>query len=169
MKSTILIALMPLLAPTTATVLCDKLTSVKSNIATLTQTFSGNVSDQNSLYVAYRNLNAATSTLNDLEHEITSTTSAINGASSTLSNLDIQTGCWLGWLTNLESGLEQVSSDLSSLSNKGGQDLMNGNVHNVQSYQPQIKNYANSAAKDLDGANSALSTLNQYNDDVNCW
>jgi hypothetical protein len=169
MKLTILLAATSLLALTSATRLCDKLLSVRSNIATLSQTLSSNVSDSIPLFIAYRNLNAATTTLKSLESDIKSTTSAINGASSTLANLDIQTGCWIGWLTNLETGLEQTSMYLQQITQKGAQDLMNGDVKSVKGYGKQIADVAGQAAGKLDLANQALATLDRFNNNVICW
>lgn len=169
MKFSILLVATPLLALASATRLCDKLIAIKGNIDTLTTSLSSNITDQNTLFVAYRNLHSATQSLDGLNSELTTTTDAINGASSTLADLDIKTACWIGWLVNLESGLQQVSQYLGQINSRGAQDLMNGNVKNVQGYGSQIHSQAQTAATKLDQANQALATLNQYNDNVLCW
>ena len=169
MKLTTLLIASPLLALVSATVLCDKLIGVKANIVVLESSINANVTSMQTLFTAYRNLHAAVDTLDGLNSEITSTTTAINGASATLANLNIQTGCWIGWLVNLEQGLKLVSDDLAQIYQRSALDLMNGNVHSVQGYGNLLKSQADDALGKLSGANAALSTLNQYNDNVNCW
>lgn len=155
-----------LLILTSATRLCDKLIAVKSDLSSLQITVSSNITSRAALNSAYMSLTDASTTLNSLNTQITQTTSAIDSASSSLAKLDIQTGCWLGWLENLEQGLQQVSSDLNSIYQQGASDFQNGNVKSVQGYASQIKSQASDALTKL---TSAQSTLNQYNANVLCW
>ncbi|MCJ1450357.1 hypothetical protein MMC28_000688 [Mycoblastus sanguinarius] len=118
---------------------------------------------------AFYSLNAAISALNSLNYQINTTTGAINYGSFSLANLDVQTGCSIGWLINLGGGLDQVDTDLQQIYQTGAQDLVNGDVKKVQGYGPHVHSLANQALQALNSSNQALGTLDQYNDDVLCW
>lgn len=111
-------------------------------------------------------LTDASDILDKLNAQITQDTSRISTASSSLGNLDINTGCWLGWLTDLESGLQLVSSDLRSIYQKGGHDFQEGNTKDVEGKGSDLASQAQDALSKL---TSAQLTLSKYNRDVLCW
>lgn len=169
MKFSTLFVATGILSLTSATRLCDRLIEIKSDINTLSQSLSSNITDRSTLITAFTSLNSANNAVNGLNSEVQSTTTAINSASNTLSNLDVQTACWIGWLTNLGQGLSKVSQDLMSIYSRGAGDFQAGNLKNVQGYRPQVATLASQALDALNQSNKALATLNQYNDDVLCW
>jgi len=111
-------------------------------------------------------LTDASTILDTLNTQISSTTGSIGAASSSLANLDINTGCALGWLLDLESGLQQVSTQLNGIYSKGAHDFQEGNFKKVQEYGPQIVKQTQDALARL---TAAQLTLNKYNRDVLCW
>lgn len=58
---------------------------------------------------------------------------------------------------------------LQQITQKGAQDLMNGDVTRVKGYGKQIADVAGQAAGKLDLANQALATLDRFNNNVICW
>lgn len=155
-----------LLTLTSATRLCDNLIRVRTDLSSLSTGISGNITTRSALNAAYMSLTDASTILDTLNTQISSTTGSIGAASSSLANLDINTGCALGWLLDLESGLQQVSTQLKGIYSKGAHDFQEGNFKKVQEYGPQIVKQTQDALARL---TAAQLTLNKYNRDVLCW
>jgi hypothetical protein len=154
------------LALTSATRLCDKLVRVKMDLTSLSSSLSNGTTTRPSLNAAYMSLIDATTIVDGLNQQFTQSLGSIDMASQQLANLDIQTGCWLGWLVDLESGLQQVSATLRSIYSKGAHDFQEGNTEKVKGYGPQLARTAQDALSKL---TAAQLTLNKYNRDVLCW
>lgn len=155
-----------LLTLTSATRLCDNLLRIRSDLSSLSTNISGNNTTRAALNSAYMSLTDASFTLDSLVVQISQTTGSISSASASLATLDVQTGCNMGWLTDLLSGLQQVSAQLRSIYQKGAHDFQQGDTKKVKDYSGQLAKQAQDASSKL---TAAQLTLNEYNRDVLCW
>lgn len=151
---------------TSATLLCDNLLSVRSDLTSLSKTISGNITTKATLNTALMSLNHATATLTGLNTKLNAATDSIDRASATLKTLDIDTGCNLGWLNDLEMGLQISTQLLNSIYAQAAADFQSGNFKNILANSPKLVALAKDALRKV---TEAQSTLNLYNRNVLCW
>lgn len=151
---------------TSATLLCDNLLTVRSDLGSLAKIINGNITTRAQLTSAAQSLTHATGVLNGLNTKLGAAQDLIDRGSAGLKTLDIDTGCNLGWLKDLQTGLLIATNLLNKIYAQAAVDFQNGNIKNVNLSSAKLIAAAKEA---LIKVTEAQKTLNTYNRNVLCW